>query len=61
MHCFDMCHNIVNFIMYSMDSQEVLDAEISARVLQLINVTDSGLHCQVYQLYELCSVKFDKY
>ncbi|XWS57087.1 hypothetical protein CRYUN_Cryun09bG0141600 [Craigia yunnanensis] len=30
----------------SMESQEVLDAELSARVLQLINVTDSGLHCQ---------------
>lgn len=25
----------------------MLDAELSARVLQLINVTDSGLHCQV--------------
>lgn len=25
----------------------MLDAELSARVLQLINVTDSGLHSQV--------------
>ncbi|KAJ6428212.1 hypothetical protein OIU84_023601 [Salix udensis] len=33
----------------SVESQEVLDAELSARVLQLINVTDSGLHSQVYQ------------
>ncbi|PPR85674.1 hypothetical protein GOBAR_AA35015 [Gossypium barbadense] len=32
----------------SMESQEVLDAELSARVLQLINVTDSGLHSQRY-------------
>lgn len=30
-----------------MESQEVLDAELSARVLQLINVTDNGLHSQV--------------
>lgn len=32
----------------SVESQEVLDAEISARVLQLINVTDSGVHSQRY-------------
>ncbi|XP_020205466.1 uncharacterized protein LOC109790680 [Cajanus cajan] len=32
----------------SVESQEVLDAELSARVLQLINVTDSGIHSQVY-------------
>ncbi|XP_021628258.1 exportin-7 isoform X4 [Manihot esculenta] len=32
----------------STESQEVLDAELSARVLQLINVTDSGLHSQRY-------------
>ncbi|XP_039036143.1 exportin-7-like isoform X2 [Hibiscus syriacus] len=32
----------------SMESQEVLDAELSARVFQLINVTDSGLHSQRY-------------
>lgn len=31
----------------SVESQEVFDAELSARVLQLINVTDSGLHGQV--------------
>ncbi|KAJ0043501.1 hypothetical protein Pint_18408 [Pistacia integerrima] len=30
------------------ESQEVFDAELSARVLQLINVTDSGLHSQRY-------------
>lgn len=30
----------------------MLDAELSARVLQLINVTDTGLHSQViWQLY----------
>ncbi|GAB2238779.1 hypothetical protein Droror1_Dr00024692 [Drosera rotundifolia] len=32
----------------SAESQEVIDAELSARVLQLINVTDSGLHSQRY-------------
>ncbi|KAK4771663.1 hypothetical protein SAY87_032195 [Trapa incisa] len=32
----------------SMETQEVLDAELSARVLQLINVTDTGLHSQRY-------------
>ncbi|MED6115504.1 hypothetical protein PIB30_091201, partial [Stylosanthes scabra] len=32
----------------SVESQEVFDAEISARVLQLINVTDSGIHSQRY-------------
>ncbi|XP_022131545.1 exportin-7 isoform X3 [Momordica charantia] len=32
----------------SVESQEVLDAELSARVLQLINVTDNGLHSQRY-------------
>ncbi|TYG64301.1 hypothetical protein ES288_D06G096500v1 [Gossypium darwinii] len=31
-----------------MESQEVIDAELSARVLQLINVTDSGFHSQVH-------------
>ncbi|CAA6655624.1 unnamed protein product [Spirodela intermedia] len=30
------------------ESQEFIDAELAARVLQLINVTDSGLHCQRY-------------
>ncbi|KAJ0099529.1 hypothetical protein Patl1_21061 [Pistacia atlantica] len=30
------------------ESQEVFDAELSARILQLINVTDSGLHGQRY-------------
>jgi len=39
----------VTFISCSVESQEVLDAELSARVLQLINVTDSGIHSQVYQ------------
>jgi exportin-7 len=32
----------------STDSQEVIDAELSARVLRLINATDSGLHSQRY-------------
>ncbi|OIT33527.1 hypothetical protein A4A49_14946 [Nicotiana attenuata] len=33
---------------YSGESQEILDAELSARVLRLINVTDSGLRSQRY-------------
>ncbi|GMH11276.1 hypothetical protein Nepgr_013117 [Nepenthes gracilis] len=32
----------------SAESQEVIDAELSARVLQIIKVTDSGLHSQRY-------------
>lgn len=32
----------------SMESQELIDAELAARVLQLINVVDSGLHAQRY-------------
>ncbi|XVF41019.1 hypothetical protein PTKIN_Ptkin01aG0246900 [Pterospermum kingtungense] len=42
----------------SMESQEVLDAELSARVLQLINVTDSGLHSQRYS--ELSKQRLDR-
>uniref|UniRef100_A0A5B7AV32 Putative exportin-7 isoform X3 n=1 Tax=Davidia involucrata TaxID=16924 RepID=A0A5B7AV32_DAVIN len=42
----------------SADSQEVLDAELSARVLRLINVTDSGLHCQRYG--ELSKQRLDR-
>ncbi|KAE8038477.1 hypothetical protein FH972_010982 [Carpinus fangiana] len=42
----------------SVESQEVLDAELSARVLQLINVTDSGLHSQRYG--ELCKQRLDR-
>ncbi|XP_071690173.1 uncharacterized protein [Rutidosis leptorrhynchoides] len=32
----------------STDSQEAIDAELSARVLRIINVTDSGFHSQRY-------------
>ncbi|XP_047307170.1 exportin-7-A-like isoform X3 [Impatiens glandulifera] len=32
----------------SEDSQELLDAELSARVLRLVNITDCGLHSQRY-------------
>lgn len=32
----------------SSDSQEVLDAELSARVLRLVNITDNGFHSQRY-------------
>jgi hypothetical protein len=31
----------------SQDSQELFDAELAARVLQLINITDTGVHAQV--------------
>lgn len=37
------------YLLCSAESQEVLDAELSARILQLINVTDNGLHSQVSQ------------
>ena len=43
-YCFE-------FLPCSAESQELFDAELSARILQLINVTDSGVHSQV-QLYE---------
>ncbi|XVF00108.1 hypothetical protein REPUB_Repub03eG0256800 [Reevesia pubescens] len=42
----------------SMESQEVLDAELSAHVLQLINVADSGLHSQRYG--ELSKQRLDR-
>ncbi|XP_068659491.1 uncharacterized protein [Aristolochia californica] len=32
----------------STESQEIIDAELSARVFQLINITDTGLHTQRY-------------
>ncbi|XP_034692714.1 exportin-7-like isoform X1 [Vitis riparia] len=35
---------IKQFNSFSGESQEKIDAELSARVLQLVNVTDSGLH-----------------
>jgi hypothetical protein len=40
------------FLYYSGESNEVLDAEISACVLQLINVTDSGIHNKVYKIFK---------
>ncbi|KAF9587660.1 hypothetical protein IFM89_004492 [Coptis chinensis] len=42
----------------SAESQEIIDAELSARVLQLINVTDSGLHTQRYG--ELSKQRLDR-
>ncbi|XP_038711145.1 exportin-7 isoform X2 [Tripterygium wilfordii] len=42
----------------SVESQEMLDAELSARVLQLIRVTDSGLHSQRYG--ELSKQRLDR-
>ncbi|KAJ4956852.1 hypothetical protein NE237_013635 [Protea cynaroides] len=43
---------------YSVESQEIIDAELAARVLQLINVTDSGLHSQRYG--ELSKQRLDR-
>ncbi|KAK9289852.1 hypothetical protein L1049_008012 [Liquidambar formosana] len=43
---------------FSGESQEILDAELSARVLQLINVTDLGLHSQRYG--ELSKQRLDR-
>ncbi|XP_040377848.1 exportin-7-A isoform X2 [Oryza brachyantha] len=34
----------------SQESQELIDAELAARVLQLINITDTGVHAQRYQV-----------
>ncbi|KAK9733076.1 hypothetical protein RND81_04G041800 [Saponaria officinalis] len=42
----------------SAESQEVIDAELSARVLQLIKVTDSGFHSQRYA--ELSKRRLDR-
>ncbi|KAL2511701.1 ARM repeat superfamily protein [Abeliophyllum distichum] len=42
----------------SMESQEVIDAELSARVLRLVNVADSGLHSQRYG--ELSKQRLDR-
>lgn len=39
-------------------SQELIDAELAARVLQLINVTDSGLHSQRY--HEVSKQRLDR-
>ncbi|KAI3445190.1 hypothetical protein Pfo_001855 [Paulownia fortunei] len=42
----------------SVESQEVIDAELSARVLRLVNVADSGLHSQRYG--ELSKQRLDR-
>ncbi|PNT75526.1 hypothetical protein BRADI_1g34100v3 [Brachypodium distachyon] len=42
----------------SQDSQELFDAELAARVLQLINITDTGVHAQRYQ--ELSKQRLDR-
>ncbi|WOL16370.1 exportin-7-like isoform X2 [Canna indica] len=42
----------------STESQELIDAELAARVLQLINITDSGLHSQRYG--ELSKQRLDR-
>ena len=33
---------------FSAESQEVIDGEVAARVFQLIQVTDTGSHAQVW-------------
>ncbi|PNT70346.1 exportin-7 isoform X3 [Brachypodium distachyon] len=40
------------------DSQELLDAELAARVLQFITITDTGVHSQRYQ--ELSKQRLDR-
>ncbi|KAJ3676579.1 hypothetical protein LUZ60_003991 [Juncus effusus] len=40
------------------DSQEIIDAELAARVLQLIKITDSGLHSQRY--HEISKQRLDR-
>nr|DAD43045.1 TPA_asm: hypothetical protein HUJ06_001275 [Nelumbo nucifera] len=42
----------------STESQEIIDAELAARVLQLINISDSGLHIQRYG--ELSKQRLDR-
>ncbi|XP_062233841.1 uncharacterized protein LOC133931030 isoform X2 [Phragmites australis] len=42
----------------SQESQELIDAELSARVLQLISITDTGVHAQRYQ--ELSKQRLDR-
>ncbi|AQK82890.1 ARM repeat superfamily protein [Zea mays] len=42
----------------SQETQELIDAELSARVLQLISVTDTGAHTQRYQ--ELSKQRLDR-
>ncbi|CAN6207099.1 unnamed protein product [Urochloa humidicola] len=42
----------------SQESQELIDAELSARVLQLISVTDTGAHAQRYR--ELSKQRLDR-
>jgi len=42
----------------SQDTQELIDAELSARVLQLISMTDTGAHAQRYQ--ELSKQRLDR-
>ncbi|TVU12964.1 hypothetical protein EJB05_46631 [Eragrostis curvula] len=42
----------------SQESQELIDAELSARVLQLISIADTGLHAQRYQ--ELSKQRLDR-
>ncbi|CAA3005623.1 exportin-7 isoform X1 [Olea europaea subsp. europaea] len=42
----------------SVESQEVIDAELSARVLRLVNVADSGVHSQRYG--ELSKQRLDR-
>nr|CAD1829015.1 unnamed protein product [Ananas comosus var. bracteatus] len=42
----------------SLESQELIDAELAARVLQLISITDSGLHSQRYN--EISKQRLDR-
>jgi exportin-7 len=46
-HIIEAILKIRQTIGCSQESQELIDAELAARVLQLINVTDTGVHAQV--------------
>ncbi|KAI8031823.1 hypothetical protein LOK49_LG01G03758 [Camellia lanceoleosa] len=37
-------YHVLHLFFFSVESYEICDAELSALVLRLINVTDSGLH-----------------
>lgn len=44
------CKKCCHLVYCSSESQEVIDAELSARVLQLVKVMDGGLHGEVWSL-----------
>ncbi|KAL1561845.1 exportin-7-like isoform X2 [Salvia divinorum] len=57
-HIIAAIFKIKQSVSCSAESQEVIDAELAARVLQLVNVADSGLHNQRYS--ELSKQRLDR-